>query len=279
MKKIITLFFSICAIGFLSAQVTVCDSTGNIVIYSNYDGGVLNINVDQNIPNLKIGICSYEPVTVNIGGTYVGNVTAVVYAGYVATNNNHCSNSPTTSTINGVSSSITAVNFLPPSTLANPNGYTSIVCNYSCSSTTNQGGCNTPDQLVSYFVTTMGGVFRSHLTQYGCWSTTAYNVSDGGNCCDTPFPLGIQHLNTFGTTEIFSDAISNQIKIQGKLAAYANVEIEILNVYGQVVWTKKSAIVSELNESISTIGFTPGVYIVRLKSSGQTISKKLSLVN
>jgi hypothetical protein len=48
----------------------ICDQDGNVVIYSNYDGGTLNINCDQNIPNLKIGICTYEPVIVNIDGPF-----------------------------------------------------------------------------------------------------------------------------------------------------------------------------------------------------------------
>src|SRR6187431_2543328 len=69
---------------------------GNVVIFANYDGGVLNINVDQNIPNLKIGICTYEPVTINLSGPFVNNVTEVRYAGYVSTTNFHCANSPST---------------------------------------------------------------------------------------------------------------------------------------------------------------------------------------
>lgn len=59
-----------------------CNGTGNIVIYSNYDGGTLNINVDQDIPDLKIGICTYEPVEVNISGPFAGNVAEVLYAGF-----------------------------------------------------------------------------------------------------------------------------------------------------------------------------------------------------
>ena len=44
----------------------VCNPAGNVIVFSNYDGskettlGRLNIVVDVNIPNLKIGICSYE---------------------------------------------------------------------------------------------------------------------------------------------------------------------------------------------------------------------------
>lgn len=158
-------------------------TTGNIAIFANYDGGVLNINVDQNIPNLKIGVCTYEPVTINLSGPFVNNVTEVRYAGYVSTSNFHCANSPSTTTIVGApGGATTSVNFLPPSTLANPNGYSSIVCAYSCNSGVNQGGCNTADQIEHYFETTMGGTAFMYYTQYGCWSTTPYNLSSGGNC-------------------------------------------------------------------------------------------------
>lgn len=57
-----------------------------------------------------------------------------------------------------------------------------IVCNYSCDTNTNQGGCNTPDQIVAYFLNVFGGKLRYHFTQYGCWNGT-YKRSDGGNCC------------------------------------------------------------------------------------------------
>jgi hypothetical protein len=156
---------------------------GNVVIFANYDGGVLNINVDQNIPNLKIGVCTYEPVTINLSGPFVANVTEVRYAGYVSTSNHHCPNSPGTTTIVGApGGATTSVNFLPPATLSNPNGYGLIVCGYSCDVSSNQGGCNTADQIQEYFTTAMAGTLNSYFTQYGCWSTTPYNVSAGSNC-------------------------------------------------------------------------------------------------
>ncbi|MEO5645159.1 MAG: T9SS type A sorting domain-containing protein [Bacteroidia bacterium] len=166
----------------LSSQIT-CNPGGNLWVYTNYDGGVLNINVDVNIPNIKIGICTYEPTTINITGAYAGNVTEVRYAGFVSTTNHHCSNSPTTTTINSPSGT-TSVNFLPPSTLTNPNGSNSIVCAYSCSTTSNQGGCNTADQIKAYFQSTTGGTLVSYFTQYGCWSSIPYNLGAGGNCCN-----------------------------------------------------------------------------------------------
>jgi hypothetical protein len=172
------------------AQVN-CSPNGNLFVYANYDGGILNIDVNVNIPNIKIGICTYEPTTINLTGAFVGNVTEVRYAGYVSTNNFHCNNSPSTTTITGVNQGITSVNFLPPATLSNPNGYSSIVCAYSCSTNTNQGGCNTADQIRDYFQATMGGSLTSYFTQYGCWSTQPYQLSTGGNCCNTVLPCNV----------------------------------------------------------------------------------------
>jgi hypothetical protein len=188
MKKIYHFLLGIAVLSACAAQLPAqitCNPAGNLWVYSNYDGGVLNINCDVNIPNIKIGVCTYEPVTINITGAYVGNVTEVRYAGYVSTNNNHCPNSPTTTTITGVPAGITSVNFLPPSTLTNPNGNNSIVCAYSCSTTSSQGGCNTADQIKAYFQNATGGTLVSYYTQYGCWSTAPYSLAAGGNCCNS----------------------------------------------------------------------------------------------
>ncbi len=276
MKTLSTLFLSAVVCLNIAAQ-NVCDTTGNVIIYSNYDGGVINIYIDQNIPNIKIGICTYEPVTVNIGGPFVGNVTEVRYAGYVSTNNNHCSNSPSTTTITGVTCP-TSVNFLPASTLSNPFGYSSIVCNYSCSDTTSQGGCNTPDQLVHYFITTMGGTLRYHYTQYGCWAAFDYGMSAGGNCCVNPFPLGFDETNLFSETQTTFNADNNEIRITGVLYNPEVVSIDVVNVVGQVITTVNVGKTSALNETISTAGFVSGIYFVRLTAGGQTRSEKITIL-
>ena len=80
LSSILILFLLIAGIN--SDAQTICDPTGNVMLYSNYDGGTLNINVDVDIPNLKIGITTYEIVDVNIFGAFVGNVTEVIFAGF-----------------------------------------------------------------------------------------------------------------------------------------------------------------------------------------------------
>lgn len=175
------IFFTLMAWVTIGKAQTFCYSSGNVIVYSNYDGGYLNIDVDQDIPNLKIGVTTYEKCAVTISGAYAANVSSVIYAGYNG-QNDHCNPTLPTTSITGVPDSITEIVLFPPVTWPNSNGYYYIICNYSCDSSTNQGGCNTPDQVVHYYLTQFGGALYYHFTQYGCWSGT-HHVSDGGNCC------------------------------------------------------------------------------------------------
>jgi len=187
MRKTLLLLFIylICTVAPATSQVT-CDTNGNVILYSNYDGGILNINVDVNIPNLKIGVVSYEMVTINLSGPFVNNITEIQFAGYTTTAHHHCSNSPAVTSIVGAPAGTDTLVFMPTSPVTNSNGYYIIICNTSCDTTTNQGGCNTPDQVAAYFQQEFGGLLRYHFTQYGCWNGT-YNISDGGNCCVSAF--------------------------------------------------------------------------------------------
>lgn len=185
MKK--TLHTFLLAGSFLFAAYThaqtVCNANGNLFLYSNYDGGALTLNVDVNIPNIHIGIVSYEYVRVAITGMYAGNVTQVYYAGYNGSNNNcNTPGSPVTS-ITGAPNATSNIVFAPNVTLNNPNGYSSIICGYSCDTASSQGGCNTVDQLVDYFQQTLGSTLYSHRVQYGCWPSQSVPLSSGGNCC------------------------------------------------------------------------------------------------
>jgi hypothetical protein len=176
----------------LHAQL--CNGSGNVVVFSNYDGSGntaatrLNINVDVNIPNLKIGIASYERVTVNIAGTFVSNVTAVRWAGYGGTNN-HCTSTAAT-VITGVPAGIITYVNNPPATVADPQGNASIIGGYACTApngTGNGGGSASMYQIVNYFLSAFGpgSTLRSAFSQYGCWAgtTKALSATASGNCC------------------------------------------------------------------------------------------------
>ncbi len=174
-----------------------CDPNGNLMIYSNYEGGVITINVDQNIPDLRVGICTYEAVTVNFTGPFVGNITEVIYAGFDGTNG-PCPNNPPTTTINGVPAglvtmysntlgNIAIANFLgQPAFPGFPPLVNCITGAEGECSTSNNGGGNSAPQIVQFFLAEFGAgtSLFGHQVQYDCFSGT-FNVSDGGNCCLT----------------------------------------------------------------------------------------------
>lgn len=169
------------------AMAQFCNTSGNVIIYANYDGGAININVDEDIPDLHIGICTYEDCVVTITGPFAGNVTEVLYAGYQGDNDN-CNSGNAATIVNAPSGVAISVLFAPPSVLPDANGNGSIICAYSCGSGS-QGGCNTAEQVVAYFLNQFGGNLYYYFTQYGCWSAASYFVSTGGNCCPGVQPL------------------------------------------------------------------------------------------
>jgi hypothetical protein len=191
---------------------SVCSTSDNLIIYSNYDGGIVTINVDANIPNIKLGICTYEPVRVTIAGPYVSNVTQVVYAGFNSMqNNNNCNQGNFVTSITGVSPSIIQIETYPPIGYTNPNGHPNMVgSGGSCDTSQAGGGGNTPDEIVYYFQQATGGSLRYHFTQYQCWRNDSYNISAGGNCCIRPSIAG-QPVSSFtaDNTEICSGTCIN----------------------------------------------------------------------
>jgi gliding motility-associated-like protein len=207
LSKVLFLFLFFTACFNVKAQGSFtpnCDPTGNWILFANYDGGNLNIVVDQNIPNLKIGICTYEPVNVTFSGPFVNTVTEVLYAGFnSAQNNNNCGFPINTSSFTGINTSILTVNVVPPVTIISPpnpnyfnltNGNNNgIVCLASCDVNSNQGGCNTVDQVLAYFQSQFGGVLRGLNVQYPCWLSGAnYTVSaQTGNCCGACVPNAV----------------------------------------------------------------------------------------
>jgi gliding motility-associated-like protein len=175
-----------------------CNPDGNWLLISNYDGGNLNVIVDLNIPNLKIGICTYEPVNVKFSGPFLSAVEEVRYAGFnSAQNNNNCGFPISASTFSGVNASIVVVDKIPPVRIISPpnpdnilnlpNGSNSgVVCAYSCVLNSYQGGCNTLDQVIDYFQSKFGGSLRGLSVQYCCWEDAVpQRVSKiSRSCCD-----------------------------------------------------------------------------------------------
>lgn len=174
------------------------ESGANLIIYSNYEGGYLNINIDQNIPNIKLGICTYEAVAVNVSGPFAGNITEVVFAGFGDINNTGCGPTIPGVSITGVPAGIVTTytatnnNIALTNYLGNPLDFVNIplvncmVSGSGCFEDTNDGGGgNSSPQIVNFFLSEFGPgtTLYYHWTDYSCFPSAVFNVSDGGNCC------------------------------------------------------------------------------------------------
>jgi len=65
--------FALCLMAS-AAMAQFCNTAGNVIVFANYDGGALNINIDEDIPDLHIGVCTYEDCIVTITGPFASNV-------------------------------------------------------------------------------------------------------------------------------------------------------------------------------------------------------------
>lgn len=245
------------------AQPPICSPAGNVALYSNYDGGALNIVVDQNIPDLHIGVVSYEFSRITISGPYASNVVAVWYAGYDA-DNNHCSlgGSSFTTTISGAPVGADSIMLYPPATWANGNGYGSIICNYSCDITSNQGGCNTADQIAEFFLNAWGGILRYHFTQYGCWGAP-YAISAGGNCCEDPLSTSVVGKKPAAGLMAYPNPASDMIMLTEAGS------VEVVDAMGRVVILSAKAKGSGA-AMLDVRSLPNGAYRFRVLSSGSS---------
>jgi len=267
MNKNYFTLFALLISAFSFAQ-TICNPTANLIIFSNYDGGTLNINIDAPITNTKICVVSYEGVNINISGIGASGVTAVAYAGFNA-NNAHCGSIINTNITGTPGGSVNTITFYPPATLSNPNGNANIICATSCSTTTNQGGCNTVDQIEDYFLDLFpGSSLFMHKVQYGCWSGTQ-NVSNGGTCCS--LPTGISAYVDQKNVSVFPNPATDNLTVSFTTPANKAI-VKIVAVTGQVV--KEINSVTGNNITIDIATFPAGIYFVETTNEEEVSRSK-----
>jgi hypothetical protein len=274
-----TIFFSLLSLGSF-AQPLVCDPAGNVIVYSGYDGGLLTIDVDEDIPDLKIGVLAYNAVRIVIGGDFVGNVTAVHYAGYNGDGGDYCQQGViSTTSIQGVPNNIEEILLYPPATLANAFGSSDMVCNYSCSITTSQGGCNTADQTEDYFRTVLGGEVRFHFTQYACFNGP-YLVSGGGNCCATDISTTVAHeAGPLTSVQVYPQPAGDLLYMKVQVARPMNATLEILDAQGRVLRTAPFASQGSAVSTVPVADLATGRYLLRLYSAGQQAVQAFDVVH
>jgi hypothetical protein len=232
------LVFIFLLISYDSISQNSCETDGNLAIFSNYNGGILTINVDQNIPNLKVGICTYEPIQVTFTGPFVGNITQVIYAGFNSgQNNDNCNLGNFPTSVSGVAANLVTIETAPPvgytpahGNGAGPWGGIMIGASGQCDTTINAGGGNTPDEIVYYFQQQTGGSLLFHKTQYNCWLNETLNISGLGNCCILP----PENCGLSATTSVIPNSVCQPCNYNGPSILINEINIFPTNGDGSI---------------------------------------------
>ncbi len=265
MRKNFTLLAFVLLTNICFSQ-SVCNPTGNLFIYSNYEGGVLYLNVDVNVPDIKIGIVTYETVVLNLIGPFASNVTGVHYAGAADSVDNSCSLNLGLVQINGLGAGGSSVVSLSPvSTLTNSFGSSTISCGLSCQTNVNQGGCNTPDQIEHYIQQQFPtAILRSHTTTYSCWTGDTLNLSSGGNCCAL-LALGLEPKPMISNKglNLYPNPVSSGFRLDLEQEEF----VEIYDAQGRLVFGQ---LLKPGTDEISMINQASGIYHLRLKGSNRS---------
>lgn len=145
-----------------SNTFTVNAEPGHVLLLSNYDGGTYTLVMDENLPNVQIGIVSYRPSHVTVTGPYASNVSILRMVSY----------SSQASTVQGVDPSKVQVAPPQPATHHQPYASTTLGCATGARVLSwPGGGCNTMTQVEEYFLSQFGEVpFLSHLSRYEAFS-------------------------------------------------------------------------------------------------------------
>ena len=256
MRALLSLLLIAPATGW--GQGVICDPSANLLIYSNYDGGRLLINIDEDIPDLRLGLLSYEYSIVEVMGPYAGNVTQVLFAGYNATND-HCNlGTGGENTVIGAPNAVIDILQFPPATVANPYGYGYMICCYNCSTDTYQGGCNTADQVEAFFLATLGGSLRHHWTQYACWEGMI-SVSQGGTCCTGDIVTSIAEEDQNAGVRLFPNPVEDLLRLE---VPGAVERVQVFDALGRDTGVGGAVNDSPMLMDVRTL--VPGSYLLRV---------------
>lgn len=104
-------------------------------------------------------------------------------------------------------------------------------------------------------------------------------ITDVNNCtfvyCDTVSTLisvNIPNLNAF---ELYPNPASANVKVSVELDATSDVELEILNLTGQVILSRKDEAIDQKIYELDLMEYAQGTYLVRLKVNGRSITRPL----
>lgn len=220
--------YALCLLSVSFYGQMVCNASGDVFVFTSYDGGNLTIDVDMNIAGIKIGVRSYERTSVTIVGTYSANVDTIIIRGFNS-GNNHCPPAVTTNTV---------VQAAPATVKIYNNGSFSPYYNYTCS------GLTATSSILSFFTNGSASRLRGYTGFYGCWcnpqklSISAMYCCKGAYSCFTALPLTLIDFNAFkksATTTQLTWRVEDEAELMHYDVQYSENAEQFITFYTETV--------------------------------------------
>ncbi len=132
-----------------------------------------------------------------------------------------------------------------------------------------QLGTFSGDEVPGPFVCTNGYVFIT-------WSSNGTISKPGWEISYEIGNVSVEEEEVYSHLEIFPNPATNALNVNFSLDRDQNVEMRLVNVTGEAVYTNVLSNVSgDINNSIDVSGFAKGIYILNLSSTEGSINKKV----
>jgi hypothetical protein len=152
-------------------------------------------------------------------------------------------------------------------------------CSSCCdgSATANPSG-GTPNYTYSW----NSSPAQTTKTATGLCANTSYTVcvTDAIGCVTCsfvtiPFATGISTLTDNGTIKVFPNPANDYIFIEGTLSSSANLQVNIINMFGQKMMDKSLYANGNFSEKINIGGIPNGVYFIEIRSGEMVRNSKI----
>ena len=111
------------------------------------------------------------------------------------------------------------------------------------------------------------GTYSVQVTDaIGCMTIASVTISS---------PTGISTLTDNGTIKVFPNPANDYIFIEGTLSVAANLQVSIINMFGQKVMDKIVFANENFSEQLSISGLTNGVYLIEVRSGDMVRNAKI----
>ncbi|MBI4945652.1 MAG: T9SS type A sorting domain-containing protein [Bacteroidetes bacterium] len=213
--------------------------------------------------------------TVPSGGSVTsGQGTTAVTITFGNTSGNICVSAGNACGTSLASCQAIAVSASALSVMATPTSTTCFACCDGSATATPSGGS------APYTYSWLPGGQTTQNISGICPGTYSVCVTDAGGCvtCANVIiidPQGVAALTDNGTLKVFPNPANDYIFIEGTLSSSANLQVNIINVFGQKVMDKSLYANGSFSEKISIGNIAPGVYFIEIRSGEMLRNSKI----